>query len=237
MADILIGLLTAAFVVCNLAAFALGQMNEDRSRKSLPWLQRSTSLQLVVIAAVVALTRSPGSLLGTFSWLIAGGMAVAFGADLVMASHIPSPARVVFGMLIFAIAHSLYIAGMLNGPAQQAQLGPGLFLATELALLAAGIIIWARFIREPKAPAVLNIGSLGYLMFLATMTALATALCLSDSRWWALSIGGLLFLASDAVLGNQLFRRNLWPYSSDVVWGLYIAGQAGIVLSTLVAGG
>lgn len=237
MADIIIALLTTAFVVCNLAAFALGRMNEDRSRKSIPWLQRSTSLQLVVIATVVAVTRSPGSLLGTFAWLIAGGMAVSFGADLVMASRIPSPARVVLGMLIFAIAHSLYIAGMLTGPAQQAQLGPGLFLATELALLAAGIMIWARFIREPRESAVLNIGSLGYLMFLATMAALATALCLGDSRWWALSIGGLLFLASDAVLGNQLFRRNLWPYSSDVVWGLYIAGQAGIVLSTLVAGG
>jgi len=231
----LLAILVMVFVISNIAAFAFGKLNDDRTRRSIPWLQRSTSLQLVLIAALIALSRTRESGLHTYAFYVALGMGVSFGADLIMAAAGKSTRRLIAGMATFAIAHSFYLIAMTGEPAQRGPLPIGFFLAALAALLAIGIVIWWLLVRVPKGPDVLNYGALGYMAILSTMTALAVALALFDRRWWALGLGAVLFLASDAVLGNQIFRRNRWPYSSDVVWGLYIAGQAGIVLSTLAA--
>ena len=231
----LLAILVAVFVLSNIAAFAFGKLNEDRTRRSLPGLQRSTSLQLVIIATLIALGRTRENGQQGFAFYVALGMGVSFGADLIMAAAGKSTRRLIMGMAVFAIAHGFYLIAMSGEPAQQGPLPIGTFLATLLALLATGLVIWWRWVRVPQGPAVLNYGALGYMVILSTMTALAVALALFDGRWWALGLGAVLFLASDAVLGNQIFRRNRWPYSSDVIWGLYIAGQAGIVLSTLAA--
>ena len=230
-----LALLVAVFVLSNVAAFAFGKLNEDRTRRSIPGLQRSTSLQLVIIAALIAVSRPRENGLQEYALYIALGMGVSFGADLIMAAAGKSTRRLIMGMAVFAIAHSFYLIAMTGEPAQTGPLPIGLFLGAIAALLAIGIVIWWRWVRVPNGPAILNYGALGYMVILSTMTAMAVALALFDRRWLALGLGAALFLASDAVLGNQIFRRNRWPYSSDVVWGLYIAGQAGIVLSTLAA--
>lgn len=228
-------ILVVVFIATNVAAFAFGTPTADRVRRSIPWLQRSTSAQLVLISVIIAIARPADSALDGFAGFVAAGMSVSFVADLVMASRIPSPGRVILGMVIFAIAHGLYITGMLTGPAAGSGLTIGSFLAAESALLLIGLTVWARFVKSPDAPVSLNVGSLGYLLALGTMAALAITLAAADLRWAVLATGSVLFVASDAVLGNQLLRRNDWPYSGDVVWGLYISGQAGIVLSTLAA--
>ncbi len=230
-----LAILVAVFVLSNIAAFAFGKLNEDRTRRSLPGLQRSTSFQLAVIATLIALDRARESSLQTYAFYVALGMGVSFGADLIMAAAGKSTRRLIAGMGVFAGAHGLYLIAMLGEPAQQGPLPIGIFLASLAALLMIGLVIWSRWVRVPQGSGVLNYGALGYMVILSTMTALAVALALFDRRWWALGLGAVLFLASDAVLGNQIFSRNRWPYSSDVVWGLYIAGQAGIVLSTLAA--
>ena len=231
----ILAVLVALFVLSNLAAFAFGKLNGDRTRRSIPGLQRSTSLQLVIIAALIALSRTRESGLQAYSLYVALGMGVSFGADLIMAAAGKSTRRLIMGMAVFAIAHSFYLIAMTGEPAQMGPLPIGLFLGALAALLAIGVVIWWRWVRVPQGPDVLNYGALGYMVILSTMTALAVALALFDRRWSVLGLGAALFLASDAVLGNQIFRRNRWPYSSDVVWALYIAGQAGIVLSTLAA--
>lgn len=228
-------LLIAVFVLSNISAFAFGKLSEDRTRRSIPGLQRSTSLQLVIIATLIALSRTRESGLQEYAFYVALGMGVSFGADLIMAAAGKSTRRLIAGMAVFAIAHAFYLIAMSGEPAQRGPLPIGLFLASLAGLLAMGLAIWWRWVRVPRGSDVLNYGALAYMVILSTMTALAVALALFDARWWALGLGAVLFLASDAVLGNQIFRRNRWPYSSDVVWGLYIAGQAGIVLSTLAA--
>ena len=54
----LLAILVMVFVISNIVAFAFGKLNDDRTRRSIPWLQRSTSLQLVLIAAFIALSRT-----------------------------------------------------------------------------------------------------------------------------------------------------------------------------------
>jgi uncharacterized membrane protein YhhN len=65
------------------------------------------------------------------------------------------------------------------------------------------------------------------------MAGTATALALSDPRFTLTAIGGVLFFISDIILGNRELRDNGWFLVHDVVWVLYIAGQALIVLTTI----
>jgi hypothetical protein len=67
------------------------------------------------------------------------------------------------------------------------------------------------------------------------MVAGAGALVLADGRMWLPFGGAVLFLASDVILGNQIFHQHDWPYASEVVWVTYTLGQAGIVWSILLA--
>lgn len=237
MSPNLLAVLLTAFFAGNLLAFALGKPNADGSARSIPWLQRSTSLMLAALAIAIAATRAPGAPLGRYAALIAVGMSVSFVADLIMASKLPNSKRVLLGMLTFGLAHLVYMAAMLFGARALTQPTLLTLVLCEAALLGIGALIWARVVRSPSVPAMLNTGSLGYLVLLGSMTAMACAFALTDARWAMLAVGALLFLASDAILGNQIFRENRWPLSSEAVWGTYILGQAGIVLSTLAVAG
>lgn len=63
------------------------------------------------------------------------------------------------------------------------------------------------------------------------MAGAAGSLAIQDPRFTLTAIGGGLFLLSDLILGNRELRDNGWLLVHDVVWVLYIAGQALIVIS------
>ena len=220
--------LLAVFVVSNVAALALGTPNPTRTRRALPWLQRSTSLQLALLAWVFSLA-GRDTALAPWTLGIAIGMSVSFVADLIMAQMIRLPNHVLGGMVVFALAHTAYLwayvqlgqrLGLLRAPA---------VILSLVVFWALGLVLWRRLVYTPTAPAALTYGALGYMLFLAAMTAVAVALTLAEPRLWTLGPGAVLFLVSDAILGNQLFRKHEWPYVSEAVWLTYIIGQAGIV--------
>src|SRR4026209_2206968 len=91
---ILLWSLLTIFVLSNVAAILLGKPDETRTRRALPWLQRSTSLQLAVMALLVWLIQGRRPVVAPFSILIAAGMTVSFAADLIMAGRIRAPERV-----------------------------------------------------------------------------------------------------------------------------------------------
>jgi len=93
--------------------------------------------------------------------------------------------------------------------------------------------LWFFLIYNPAKSRVLNVGSLIYGCLIAVMAGTAAALALSDPRFAPTALGGALFLLSDLILGNRELRDNGWFLVHDVVWVLYIAGQALIVLTTV----
>jgi hypothetical protein len=99
--------------------------------------------------------------------------------------------------------------------------------------LVLGLILWALVARSPAAPPILGYGALGYTMLISAMTGLAVWLAMAEPRLWPLALGAGLFLASDVILSHQLFRKKNWFLASDVVWVLYVCGQALIVWSNL----
>lgn len=227
--------LTILFVVSNAAALIWGRPNIERTRRAIPWLQRSTSLQLAVLAWLFYLLGGRGTPLAAWTLGTAIGMSLSFVADLIMAQMIPLPNYVLGGMVVFALAHAAYIIAYLAGGQTLGILQPGQIGLTMIVFIGLGVIIWRSLVYAPDTPRPLTLGALGYLVFLASMTGLAVALAIVEPRLWLLGLGAVLFLVSDSILGNQLFRHHQWPYVSEAVWLTYIVGQAGIVWASGLA--
>jgi hypothetical protein len=225
------GGLVALVALANLAAYVLGRPSAAATGRMIPWLQRSTSAVLAVAAWALVALGPAGSAARAYALWVACGMSLSFVADLIMAEMIRLPNRVLGGMAVFGLAHLAYLAGMagLNRALALGALAPMLLWGG--AFLAAAVIFWRLAVDTPAAPRPLRAGALGYLVLLAAMTGAAWGIAAQAPGLWMLAAGALLFFVSDAILGNQIFRKHNWPGVGDVVWTTYIAGQAGIVWS------
>lgn len=218
----------AAIPILLIVAFIFGHYNAERTRRTIKPLRLSTSWILVVCAWIIW---AASTTLRTPALLIALGMTFGALGDLVLADVIPLPKRMISGIVVFSIGHVCYIAGFsqtarllgLNDPLAESLLW-GVFV-----IVAA--FLWFFLIYNPAKSRVLNLGSLFYGWLIAIMAGTAAALALSDPRFTLTAIGGALFLISDIILGNRELRDNGWFLVHDVVWVLYIAGQALIVLT------
>ena len=217
------------------SAFAYGKYNADRTRHDVRSLLMATSALLVVMAALFWQAGARGTPLSAFSLLVSLGMAASFVGDLILAEYIRTPQRVIFGILAFGVAHVAYIGGLLSaaGALDGGLDAAGWAIVGGLVVL--GVVLWRAIVQSAKAPAALNYASLGYTGLISAMTGLGVALALAEPRLWPLALGTVLFFASDAILGNQILRKHNWFLVNDVVWVLYISGQALIVWSNRVA--
>jgi uncharacterized membrane protein YhhN len=235
MTDTLLWFLLALWAVILLSAFAFGKFNSDRTRHSLRSLLMLTSALLAVMAALFWLRHARSTPLAAFSLLIAFGMAASFVGDLIMAEYLRTPHRVLFGMLAFGAAHALYIAAYLNaGRALRLESGVEGWAAVII-FLWIGLGAWVVFVRSPNISPLLSFAAPGYVILISAMTGLAASLAVAEPRLWTLALGAILFLASDTILANQIFRKRSWFLVSDVVWVTYICGQALIVWSNVPA--
>jgi len=231
-ADLLVALGLVAIPVILIIAFIFGHFNAERTRRTIKPLRLSTSWILVVCAWIIF---AASSTLRAPALLIALGMTFDALGDLVLADVIPLPKRMISGIIVFSIGHLCYIAGFsqtaralgLNDPFAESILWAAFVIVAAL--------LWFFLIYNPAKSRDLNLGSLFYGWLIAIMAGTATALALTDPRFTLTAIGGVLFLISDIILGNRELRDNGWFLVHDVVWGLYITGQAFIVLTATYA--
>ncbi|HHS98578.1 MAG TPA: hypothetical protein ENK08_11935 [Chloroflexi bacterium] len=214
-----------------LLGLAFGSLNQDRTHRSPTWARMVHSATLVGAALVWWRGKSVGTDLAGFATMVFWGMLFSFVGDLLMARVVPLPKYPIPGMAAFGVAHVLYILGYVragtalglgSGLAWGIGVGAGLLLA---------VVLWWVLIRAPDADPVLGYGALGYALLLGGMAGAAAALAVQQPRFAILAVGALLFLVSDAILGNRLFRHNDWFLVGDVVWVLYTAGQSLIVFT------
>jgi uncharacterized membrane protein YhhN len=231
-ANTIVILAYAAIPVVLIIAFIFGHYNPERTRRTIKPLRLSTSWILVACAWLIYATSTT---LRTPALLIALGMTFGAIGDLVLADVIPLPKRMISGIIVFSIGHLCYIAGFVQMAQALGLNDPfaGSLLWVVFVIVAA--LLWFFLIYNPARSRVLNIGSLFYGWLIAIMAGTATALALSDPRFTLTAIGGVLFLISDIILGNRELRDHGWFLVHDVVWGLYIAGQALIVLTPVLA--
>ena len=218
----------AAIPVILLAAFLFGRYNADRTRRTIKPLRLSTSWILVACAWIIW---ASSTALRAPALLIALGMTFGALGDLVLAEVIPLPKRMISGIVVFSIGHLCYIAGFSQTARILGLSDPFSGSLVWVVFVIVAALLWFFLIYNPAKSRVLNLGSLFYGWLIAIMAGTATALALSDPRFTLTAIGGVLFLISDIILGNRELRDNGWFLVHDVVWVLYIAGQALIVLT------
>jgi uncharacterized membrane protein YhhN len=219
----------AAIPLLLIVGFVVGRTNADRTARVWPPLKLSTSFILVVSALIIWLNRSSSAAL-----LIFLGMAFGFLGDLILAGVIRLPHRLIFGILTFGIGHILYIIAFVQVAAMLHMTDPfGGSVFWALFVIVASVL-WVALIYNPKQPRVLNIGSLIYAWLISVMAGTAAGLAIQDARFVWTAIGGVLFLISDMILGNRELRGRKWFLINDVVWVIYIAGQALIVMTSVL---
>jgi uncharacterized membrane protein YhhN len=227
---VLLGYLAIPVVL--IIAFIFGHYNPERTRRTLKPLRLSTSWILAACAWIIFATSTT---LRAPALLIALGMTFGAIGDLVLADVLPLPKRMISGIIVFSIGHLCYIAGFVQTASVLGLNDPltGSLLWVAFVIVAA--FLWFFLIYNPAKSRVLNIGSLCYGWLIAIMAGTATALALSDPRFTLTAIGGVLFLISDIILGNRELRDHGWFLVHDVVWVVYITGQALIVLTAASA--
>lgn len=223
----IVSLCLSAIPVLLIVAFIFGRYNADRTRRTLKPLRLATSVSLVICAWLLWSGSRPE--LDTAALSLALGMTFGCLGDLILAGVIPLPGRMIAGIVVFSIGHICYVIGFTTLTASNPLTGS---LFWVIYVLAASVL-WVMFISNPAKPRSLNLGSLVYAWLIAVMAGAAGTLAINDARFTLTAIGGLLFLISDLMLGNRELRDNAWFLVHEVVWVIYITGQALIVTTTL----
>ncbi|MBN1955026.1 MAG: hypothetical protein JW900_08255 [Anaerolineae bacterium] len=215
-----------------LLSFLLSHRGATLTHRSAAWARLASSAALVVTALIwwIGSGRST-SLAGYAAWIFFG-MLLSFVGDLIMARVIPLPDHVPAGIVVFGIAHILYILGYVQASLALSLGNPWAWIIGEGGIFILAVIFWWLLVRAPGSPPLLRYGSLGYMLLLALMAGTAVSLAIQDHRFLMLATGAILFMTSDAILGNRLLRKNDWLLVGDVVWMLYVGGQALIVFSS-----
>ncbi|XP_026278596.1 lysoplasmalogenase-like protein TMEM86A isoform X1 [Frankliniella occidentalis] len=132
------------------------------------------------------------------------------------------PAHFLSGMAVFGVAHLLYIAAFGFRP-----------LRPVLGLALYALSAWAVSFLVPSLTGPLALGVPLYALVLATMLWRAVASSRRPTAPWSglcPRVGGLLFAASDALIGFHMFHRPI-PHSQALIMATYYAAQLGMALS------
>lgn len=231
----------ATLWIAQVVLFVMGWMApwRDASARAtngrLPLLVRMLLSASLVVAALLIWRASP-SQTAAYCQFVFLGMAASFVGDLIMARLLPVPNRLVGGMAAFGLAHGLYIAAYvrtlhLHGvPPANTGLWVGL-----LAYGACSIGGWWLLIRNPAKGAAVNAGALVYGTWIGIMASFALALAVGlGGAWWATALGGLLFVASDFLIGVTDIRGTRIHNANDWIWLTYVGGQMGIIYAAWI---
>lgn len=157
---------------------------------------------------------------------LAATLALAAVGDFALAR--PGTRAFLIGMAAFALAHLGYGAIFLS-------LGAPV-MPDPFPLMAMGLIVVAALWLGPlfaRGAGALSVPVLIYVTIIALMGLLVLAL--PPGRASAIAaLGAVLFMISDAIIGQQRFTARRWRGQDLAIWGLYYAGQlslfAGIVM-------
>ena len=231
-------ILPALFLV-QIALFAAGYFGpwrdapelKNNGRLSRPF--RMVLSLLLLIAAFVTWQNS-GRLMAVYGQWVFFGMFASFIGDLIMARLIPFPNRLIGGMLAFGIAHALYITAYIQtiGALDAAVLNSGFWLGVGFYGIVS-IVGWLVLIRNPDKSVSINLGALVYGAWIGLMASFALALAVViGGAFWVTALGGLLFIASDFIIGVTDIHGIQIGNSNDWIWLTYVAGQMGIIYAS-----
>ena len=192
------------------------------------------SFLLVSIAFYFFITSTVDTPCYTYARWIFFGMVFGFLGDLTMMGVLPFKNYVIWGMLIFGIGHILYIGAFKSILDKVADFSP--FIRVIIPTLIISFLLWRFCVYTADMPSTLMFGSVVYGILLTLMAAYAIVLYGLRSEFILAALGAVLFAVSDILLGNTLFRGDLFAGIRGYSFIIYILGQWGMVMSILSCG-
>jgi uncharacterized membrane protein YhhN len=192
---------------------------EGKQKQIYTWKPLSTLL-VIVVAVLSFLTP------GVQTWytsLVLLGLCLSLGGDVALMFQSDKAFRI--GLLLFLLAHIVYAIAFTvpNGFQRQD-------LITGAVLLALAVVIYLYLqpgLGKMKAPVLLYIVVICVMVNRAISTFFGEAF--STTQAWLISLGAILFMASDLVLAINRFRH---PFKANrLSLFLYYGGQLLIALS------
>jgi YhhN family len=175
--------------------------------------------------------------LGLFSGLIALGMTFGLLADVYGAFKVirfTEPLAMI--VPLFALGHVGYIGGMMVLASRLELARHPRWIKTLASVVVVysliGIGLWVVLVYPSEDLPTMHGPTGVYTMFLAIAAAVMAAVAWLDKRFWAMGLGGLLFLISDGFLAVRLFQDN-WHGIGDFCWITYGIGQMLIVYGAI----
>jgi uncharacterized membrane protein YhhN len=168
--------------------------------------------------------------------LFAAGMVLGALGDFfnggALQDLVPLPDPVLGGIAAFALGHICYISGCVRvaqrlGIRSRARFWGAVIFWQVFALVGWYFVV---FRGARSGPSLLVWAALPYSLLLAGMTGLASSLALEDKRFFALALGGVLFLVSDLILAFGMFHGE-FANATHAVWLTYGPAQMLIVFS------
>lgn len=208
----------------------LGPWRDPPEMKTNGRLSRPMRMTLSFSLVIAALASWLGATHTPYAQWVAFGMLASFLGDVILARLIALPSPLIGGMIAFGIAHALYITAFVSTLAQSFDSAVVGMVVGLLFYCSFTIFAWRFWIRNPQKGAVINLGALVYAMIVGTMAAFAFALALArGGGFWLMAIGGLLFVASDLLIGVTDIRGIQIKNANDWIWLTYVGAQMGIV--------
>lgn len=225
---IIISILQLLMIILN-GIYVLRKMNkigkEDGELNLI--IKMCFSFSMIVVAFL--LWRNNFEILRNYSLLILLGMFFSAIGDMIMASIIKLKNRLIGGMSFFSLAHIFYILAYLKAiAAYKENLNYLVFILIGMYIFC--IILWRVFVFNSTKSLTLNMVALVYALVICTMASLAINISLTVSgAWWMTTIGALLFILSDFLIGLSEIKEKGPKNQSVWVWLTYVPAQMCII--------
>jgi uncharacterized membrane protein YhhN len=183
-------------------------------------LKPLSTLLVIIVAALSYLTPSVQTL---YTSLVLVGLCLSLGGDVALMFQSDRAFRI--GLVLFLLAHVVYVIAFTDPNGFHRQ---DLITGALLLVLAVAIYLYLRpGLGKMKVPVVLYILIICFMVNRAISTFFGEAF--STTQAWLISLGAILFMASDLVLAINRFRH---PFKANRLGlFLYYGGQLLIALS------
>ncbi|MGH1414255.1 MAG: lysoplasmalogenase family protein [Pelagimonas sp.] len=161
-----------------------------------------------------------------FPWVAIALVLSAMG-DLALSR--PGDKAFLIGMVSFGLAHLTYVALFAAHVTPQVLGATNPRVLLMLAILGLGSVLGRAYARNAGA---LAVPVRAYVVIIVVMGLMALLLPASAGGSMA-TLGALLFIGSDAILGQEQFLKKHWRGQGIAIWGLYYLAQAALMIGLI----
>ncbi len=189
-------------------------------------IRLTISFSFLVFVLIKILWQKP---VGYYKFLLLGLIA-CFTGDMFLGDVIPISASFLAGIASFGVAQILFICVFIKIlRTNRIKVFNRRLVISMSVLLIIYCVLCIIFMKFSETSNVIKIGVVAYTFLLCTMAAFAISLTSINKRYWITTIGAILFVISDIIIGITGFDIFYIPAREFAIWSTYVTALMGIV--------